>query len=220
MPDLLKVFLVDDHPVVRAGMRAILESSFEIVGEGEDAPGAAKQIIATGPDVVVLDVRIPGGGGKRVIEAVRQVRPDVRFMALTVSTSREDVARMMHAGVDGYVTKSTMREDDLPDLVHQTAAGRKPVSADVAGYLLDIDEDIATDAPINRLTPKEREVVNLIARGYTYRETATRLYITVKTLEKHMGSIFGKLSVASRHQLAALAFEEGYVGPEKTQNNS
>lgn len=220
MSDPLKVFLVDDHPVVRAGMRAILESSFEIVGEGEDAPGAADEIIATGPDVVVLDVRIPGGGGKRVIEEVRHVRPDVRFMALTVSTSREDVARMMHAGVDGYVTKSTMHEDDLPDLVHQTAAGRKPVSADVAGYLLDIDEDIATNAPINRLTPKEREVVNLIARGYTYRETATRLYITVKTLEKHMGSIFGKLSVASRHELAALAFEEGYVGPEKTQSNS
>lgn len=154
-----------------------------------------------------------------MIEGVRHVRPNIRFMALTVASSREDVARMMHAGVDGYVTKATLGEKELPDLVLQTAVGRKPVSADVAGYLLDIDEDIASDSPINRLTPKEREVVNLIARGYTYREAADRLYITVKTLEKHMGSIFGKLSVASRHELAALAFEEGYLGPDPTTND-
>ncbi len=117
---------------------------------------------------------------------------------------------MMRAGVDGYVTEATLRQNDLGELILQTALGRKPVSPDVAGHLLDVDEDIARDAPINRLTPKEREVVNLIARGYTYREAADRLFITVRTLEKHMASIFGKLSVAGRHELAALAFEEGY----------
>jgi DNA-binding NarL/FixJ family response regulator len=206
----LRVFLVDDHDIVRAGMRAMLEDSFDIVGEAADVAGSISGILETSPDVVVLDVKLPGGGGSKVIEQVRHVQPGVRFIALTVSTSREDVAHMMQAGVDGYVTKGTVG-DDLPDIVLQTAVGRKPVSADVAGYLLDIDEDVGTNPAINRLTPKEREVVNLIARGYTYRETAERLYITVKTLEKHMSSIFGKLSVASRHELAALAYEEGYV---------
>lgn len=209
----MRIFLVDDHDIVRAGLRATLEPTFEIAGEAGDVDSAVNGIVRSQPDVVLLDVRLPGGGGRRVIERVRQALGDVKFMALTVASSREEVAQMMQAGVDGYVTKATLREEDLADLVLQTAVGRKPVSPDVAGYLLDIDEGIASDGPINRLTPKEREVVNLIARGYTYRETSERLFITVKTLEKHMGSIFGKLSVASRHELAALAFEEGYVAP-------
>lgn len=209
----MRVFLVDDHDIVRAGLRATLEPSFDIVGEAGDVDSAVIGILQTQPDVVLLDVKLPGGGGRRVIERVRQAVGNVKFMALTVASSREDVAQMMQAGVDGYITKATLTEDDVADLVLQTAVGRKPVSPDVAGYLLDIDEAIANDAPINRLTPKEREVVNLIARGYTYREASERLFITVKTLEKHMGSIFGKLSVASRHELAALAFEEGYLAP-------
>lgn len=209
----MKVFLVDDHDIVRAGTRSILEEVFRIVGEAGDVESAVAGIVATRPEVVLLDVKLPGGGGRRVIERVRKIMNHIKFMALTVVSSREDVAQMMHAGVDGYVTKATLREEDLVDLVLQTSAGRKPVSADVAGFLLDIDEGIASDAPINRLTPREREVVNLIARGYTYRETSERLFITVKTLEKHMSNIFGKLSVASRHELAALAFEEGYVAP-------
>ena len=209
----MKLFLVDDHDIVRAGLRATLEPSFDIVGEAGDVDSAVIGILQTRPDVVLLDVKLPGGGGKRVIERVRQAVGNIKFMALTVASSREEVAQMMQAGVDGYITKATLTEDDVADFVLQTAVGRKPVSPDVAGYLLDIDEAIATDAPINRLTPKEREVVNLIARGYTYREASERLFITVKTLEKHMGSIFGKLSVASRHELAALAFEEGYLAP-------
>ena len=214
--EAVRVFLVDDHDIVRAGTRAILEEVFQIVGEADDVDSAVSGIVDSRPEVVLLDVKLPGGGGRRVIQRVRKVMSDVKFMALTVASSREDVAQMMHAGVDGYVTKATLREEDLADLVLQTSAGRRPVSADVAGFLLDIDEDIAIDAPINRLTPREREVVNLIARGYTYRETSERLFITVKTLEKHMSSIFGKLSVASRHELAALAFEEGYVAPGDT----
>lgn len=213
MADPMRIFLVDDHDIVRAGLRSILEGTFDVVGEADDVGSAVSGILSLRPEVVLLDVKLPGGGGRSVIERVRPAAGDVKFMALTVATSREDVAQMMQAGVDGYVTKATLREDDLVDLVLQTAVGRRPVSPDVAGYLLDIDEDISSDAPINRLTPKEREVVNLIARGYTYRETSDRLFITVKTLEKHMSSIFGKLSVASRHELAALAFEEGYVAP-------
>lgn len=208
-----RIFLVDDHDVVRAGMRAVLDDSFDIVGEADDVQSAVTGILATGPELVVLDVKLPGGGGSAVIQQVRGPRPDIRFMALTVSTSREDVVHMMQAGVDGYITKTTL-SNELPRLIDETAEGMRPVSPEVAAYLLDIDEDIALSSTIERLTPREREVVNLIARGYSYRETANRLGISVKTLESHMGHIFEKLSVASRHELAALAYEEGYVeGP-------
>ena len=208
-----KIFLVDDHDVVRAGMKAVLSEDFDIVGEAADVGTAVDGILATDPELVVLDVKLPGGGGSAVIPQVRSQRPDIKFMALTVSTSRDDVVQMMQAGVDGYITKTTM-STELPLLIEETAEGGRPVSPEVAAYLLDIDEDIAAGSSIERLTPREREVVNLIARGYSYRETANRLSISVKTLESHMGHIFEKLSVASRHELAALAYEEGYVdGP-------
>jgi DNA-binding NarL/FixJ family response regulator len=205
-----RIFLVDDHDVVRAGMRAVLDESFDIVGEADDVAAAVEGILATGPEMVVLDVKLPGGGGEEVIEQVRRVSPGVKFMALTVSSSREDVGRLMQAGVDGYITKNTASKE-LPSLIHQTLDGQRPVSPDVAGFMLDIDEDIAEGSTIERLTPREREVVNLIARGYSYRETAGRLSISVKTLESHMGHIFEKLSVASRHELAALAYVVGYL---------
>jgi DNA-binding NarL/FixJ family response regulator len=205
-----RIFLVDDHDVVRAGMKSVLGSSFDIVGEADDVPSAIGGIRATNPELVVLDVKLPGGGGSSVIARVRETHPDIKFMALTVSTSRDDVVKLMQAGVDGYITKTTM-SDELPLLVEQTADGQRPVSPEVAAFLLDIDEDIEAGSTIERLTPREREVVNLIARGYSYRETAARLSIAVKTLETHMGHIFEKLSVASRHELAALAYEEGYV---------
>lgn len=208
-----RIFLVDDHDVVRAGMKAVLHDEFDIVGEAADVHSAVTGILAANPELVVLDVKLPGGGGSAVIQQVRGQRTDIRFMALTVSTSREDVVHMMQAGVDGYITKTTL-SNELPRLIDETAEGMRPVSPEVAAYLLDIDEDIAAGSTIERLTPREREVVNLIARGYSYRETANRLGIAVKTLESHMGNIFEKLSVASRHELAALAYEEGYVeGP-------
>ncbi|HJS71268.1 MAG TPA: response regulator transcription factor [Acidimicrobiia bacterium] len=208
-----RIFLVDDHDVVRAGIKAVLDREYDIVGEAGDVARAVVGILETRPELVVLDVNLPGGGGSAVIERVRGIRPDIKFMALTVSSSRDDVVTMMHAGVDGYVTKTTLT-DELPNLIELTAEGQRPVSPDVAAFLLDIDEDIDASTPIERLTPREREVVNLIARGYSYRETANRLSISVKTLESHMGHIFEKLSVASRHELAALAYEEGYVeGP-------
>jgi DNA-binding NarL/FixJ family response regulator len=208
-----RIFLVDDHDVVRAGMKSVLDDSFDIVGEAADVQSAVDGILATVPEMVVLDVNLPGGGGAAIIHQVRSRRPEIKFMALTVSSSRDDVVRMMQAGVDGYVTKTTLT-NELPSLILQTVAGQRPVSPDVAAFLLDIDEDIEAGSSIERLTPREREVVNLVARGYSYRETAARLSISVKTLESHMGHIFEKLSVASRHELAALAYEEGYV--EKT----
>jgi DNA-binding NarL/FixJ family response regulator len=205
-----RIFLVDDHDVVRAGIKAALGNRFDVVGEAADVSSAVEGIIARRPELVVLDVKLPGGGGAEVIARVDAVIPGVKYMALTVVTSRDDVVQMMQAGVDGYITKTTA-STELPDLVEQTVEGLRPVSPDVAGFLLDIDEDIAAGSSIERLTPREREVVNLIARGYSYRETAARLSISVKTLESHMGHIFEKLSVASRHELAALAYEEGYV---------
>jgi len=208
-----RIFLVDDHDVVRAGTKAVLDEQFDVVGEAADVQSAVEGILATNPELVVLDVKLPGGGGSAVIHQVRGQFPDIRFMALTVSSSRDDVVHMMQAGVDGYITKTTL-SNELPNLIEQTAEGQRPVSPDVAAFLLDIDEDIEAGSTIERLTPREREVVNLIARGYSYRETANRLSISVKTLESHMGNIFEKLSVASRHELAALAYEEGYVeGP-------
>ncbi|MFP3881500.1 MAG: response regulator [Actinomycetota bacterium] len=208
-----RIFLVDDHDVVRAGMKAVLDDTYDIVGEAADVSEAVSGILETKPELVVLDVKLPGGGGAAVIPQVRSELPDVVFMALTVSTSRGDVVQLMQAGVDGYITKTTA-SNELPNLIEQTAAGQRPVSPEVAAYLLDIDEDIAVGSTIERLTPREREVINLIARGYSYRETANRLSISVKTLESHMGNIFEKLSVASRHELAALAYEKGYVeGP-------
>jgi len=207
-----RIFLVDDHDVVRAGMKSVLDESFDIVGEAADVDEAIDGILRTQPEMVVLDVKLPGGSGADVIERVRRTMPEVKFMALTVSSSRDDVVRLMQAGVDGYITKTTASKE-LPDLIDQTLEGQRPVSADVAAFMLDIDEDIEAGSTIQRLTPREREVVNLIARGYSYRETAARLSISVKTLESHMGHIFEKLSVASRHELAALAYEEGYVDP-------
>lgn len=201
---------MDDHDVVRAGMKAVLDDTFDIVGEAGDIDAAVAGILETKPEMVVLDVKLPSGSGADVIERVRRSLPEVKFMALTVSSSRDDVVKMMQAGVDGYVTKTTLA-DQLPDLIDRTLDGQRPVTADVAAFMLDIDEDIDATSTIERLTPREREVVNLIARGYSYRETAARLSISVKTLESHMGNIFEKLSVASRHELAALAYEEGYV---------
>ena len=213
MSEPTRVFLVDDHDVARAGARHYLQGRFEIVGEADNAGDAIDLICEREPDLVLLDVRLPGGGGASVVDAVRGCKPDIRFLAFTVSTSRDDVIRLLQAGVDGYVTKATFGSE-LPDLVEMAASGARPISPDVAGYLLDIDEDIVTASGIEKLTPRERQVVRLIARGYTYRETSDRLDISVKTLETHMHHIFNKLGIASRHELSALAFETGFVHPD------
>jgi len=205
-----RLLLVDDHDVVRLGTRALLEERFEIVGEADNVGSAIELAKERQPDVVLLDVRLPGGGGAAVADEIRKSLPSTCVVAFTVSTSRLDVVTMMNAGVDGYLNKTTHGED-LADLLDSALAGHRPVSKEVAGYLLDIDDEIDTGSGIEHLTPREREVVNLIARGYTYRETSHRLEISVKTLETHMSNIFTKLGIASRHQLAAL------VGPTFTR---
>ena len=178
-------------------------------GEADNVDSAIELATEREPDILLLDIRRPGGGGAAVIAEIRNTVPAICIVAFTVSTSRLDVVTMMNAGVDGYLTKSTHGED-LADLLESALAGRKPVSKEVAGYLLDINDEIDTGTGIERLTRREREVVNLIARGYPYRETAARLEIRVKPLATHkihLHRIFKKLGVASRYELAAV------VGP-------
>jgi len=202
MSDKPRLLLVDDHDVVRIGTRSLLEDRFEVVGEADNAESAIELAQDRLPDIVLLDVRLPGGGGAHVAETLRRIQPDVCILAFTVSVSRDDVRAMLQAGVNGYLTKTTHQEL-LADLMIGALEGTKPVSKEVAGYLLDIDDESDTDSGLSRLTPREREVVMLIARGHTYREVSAELGISVKTLESHMSNIFKKLGVASRHQLAA-----------------
>lgn len=197
-----RLLLVDDHDVVRIGTRSLLEDRFEVVGEADNSNSAIELAQERLPDIVLLDVRLPGGGGAYVAQRLREMLPDACIIAFTVSVGSDDVRAMMKAGVNGYLTKTTHQEE-LADLMLDALAGARPVSKEVAGYLLDIDDQVGSDHELSRLTPREREVVLLIARGHTYREASTELGISVKTLESHMSNIFRKVGVASRHQLAA-----------------
>ncbi len=209
---MVSVFLVDDHDTVRAGTRAFL-SEFDIVGEASTTAAAITGILETRPDVALIDVHIdvPKGGAK-VVAAVKEVAPEIKCVAFTVSTSRSDVAALLAAGVDGYITKSTSGKD-LPGVIHDVIDGGTPVSREVASYLLDIDSEAGQIDLMERLTPREREVVLFIARGFTYRESAAKLGIKVKTLESHMAHIFEKLGVVTRAELSFLAYETGMVDP-------
>ena len=214
MTESAEIFIVDDHPIMRRGIEAVVDSTYSLVGSADEAGAAIELILEREPDLVVLDVHIDGGGGATVVHEVRPKLPEAKFLVLSVSTSKEDVVRMFHAGIDGYIVKSS-EESDLLRAIEQTLAGERPVSREIAGHLLDIDEEIPQNAGIDRLTPKEREVTKLIARGYTYREIAASLErpISVKTLENHIAHIFEKLQLASRHQVAYWAYETGLVTP-------
>lgn len=210
-----RIFVVEDHPVVRRGIESLIGSEYDLVGSADEVSAAIELIKERRPDLVLLDVHIEGGGGAAVVNAVRPVHPDVKFLVLSVSTSREDVLRMFQTGIHGYIVK-TSDEQFLLGAIEQTLAGARPISREVAGHLLGIDEAVPEASGIERLTPKEREVTTLIARGYTYREVASSLGrpISIKTLESHIAHIFEKLGVASRHELTRLAFETGFVRPD------
>ncbi len=207
------IFLVDDHDVVRAGTRAMLGDRFRIAGEADNAIDAIEMIRERRPDLVLLDLRLPGGGGVSVLRAVKATNPDIGFLVYTASTSKSDVVSLTKLGVAGYVTKGD-HETRLERAVADALAGLRPTSREVAAHLLDIDDAIAVESTIERLTPREREVTNLIARGHTYPEIARRLDIALKTVESHVNNIYGKLEVANRHELAALFYQEGFFRPE------
>jgi len=208
-----RIVLVDDHEILRAGAAKYLAEVFEIVGEADDVQEAIDLIVSLKPDGVLLDVRLPSGSGAEVVRGVRAANVECRFVCLSVSADRRDVLKMLQAGVDGYLVKSTLG-DQLAELVAEALDGAMPVSPQIAGFLLDIDDVIGQRTDAEHLSPREREVAEYIARGYSYQKTADAMFVSVKTIETHMSHIFRKLGVTSRHELAARAFGSGLVSEE------
>ena len=204
----IDVVLVDDHLMFRAGVRASLDSSINVVGEADDVDAAVTLVRSLQPPVVVLDVHLPGGmggGGAEVITACADLLGTVRFLALSVSDAAEDVVAVIRAGARGYVTKA-ITGPDLSDAVRRVAGGDAVFSPRLAGFVLDAfgaaAGDIATgDDELDRLSAREREVMRLIARGYSYREVASELFISIKTVETHVSAVLRKLQLSSRHEL-------------------
>ena len=203
-----RVVLVDDHALFRAGVRGELGDAVDVVGEAGSVAEAVPLIRELGPEVVLLDVHLPDGGGEGVIAGVAPERPGVKFLALSVSDAAEDVIGVIRAGARGYVTK-TISGGELADAVRRVADGDAVFSPRLAGFVLDafagsievadIDEDL------DRLTEREREVMRLIARGYSYKEVAKELFISIKTVETHMSAVLRKLQLSSRHELTKWA---------------
>ncbi|WP_432888232.1 response regulator [Kribbella sp. CA-245084] len=209
-----RVVVVDDHDMFRAGVRSEIGSSVDIVGEGSDVDTAVKAIVGTEPDVVLLDVHLPGGGGTEVMKQVHQRHPDIKFLALSVSDAAEDVIGVIRAGARGYVTKN-ISGTELIDAINRVADGDAVFSPRLAGFVLDAFSgaiDIASvDEDLDRLSQREREVLRLIARGYAYKEVARELFISVKTVETHVSSVLRKLQLSNRHELTRWATDRRLV---------
>ena len=201
------VVIVDDHELFRAGVRSELAAHVEVVGDADGVESAVPAILATEPDVVLLDVHMPGGGGVEVIRQVAKVRPEQRFLALSVSDDSKDVIAVVRAGARGYVTK-TISGPELTDAIGRVAEGDAVFSPRLAGFVL--DAFAAADAPsidpeLDQLTAREREVLQHIARGYMYKEIAHRLGISTKTVEAHVSAVLRKLQLSNRHELSRWA---------------
>ena len=209
-----RVVVIDDHDMFRAGVRSEIGTAVEIVGEGADVDSAVKAIVGTEPDVVLLDVHLPGGGGTEVMKQVHQRHPDVKFLALSVSDAAEDVIGVIRAGARGYVTKN-ISGAELVDAIGRVADGDAVFSPRLAGFVLDAFSgaiDIASvDEDLDRLSQREREVLRLIARGYAYKEVARELFISVKTVETHVSSVLRKLQLSNRHELTRWATDRRLV---------
>jgi DNA-binding NarL/FixJ family response regulator len=210
----LRVFLVDDHRLFRAGVRSELGPEVEVVGEADEVAAAIELIGERLPDVVLVDVHMPDGGGRAVIEAVSRLHPDVRFLALSVSDAAEDVIGVIRSGARGYVTK-TISGPELTAAIVRVADGDAVFSPRLAGFVLDAfaadpppaGGTVTFDPELDQLTPREREVLRLIARGYAYKEVARQLSISSKTVESHVSAVLRKLQLSSRHQLTRWASE-------------
>jgi RNA polymerase sigma factor (sigma-70 family) len=223
-PATPRVFLVDDHELFRRGVRAEISEVLDVIGEADDVQPAIEMIIERSPDVVLLDIHMPGGGGQLVIEAVKATGSPSKFLALSVSDAPEDVIAVIRAGARGYVTK-TISGPDLIEAVHRVAGGDAVFSPRLAGFVLDafaamaeeneaeaVDpERMSFDPELDQLTPREREVLRLIARGYTYKELAQELAISTKTVETHVSAVLRKLQLSTRHQLTRWATERRLV---------
>jgi DNA-binding NarL/FixJ family response regulator len=207
------VFLVDDHRLFLSGVAAELSDSFEVVGKADDVDAAVDRIRELVPDVVLVDVHMPGGGGATVVGNVLDTHPDVRFLALSVSDAPEDVITMIRKGARGYVTKS-IAPDELKDAITRVAAGDAVFSPSLAGFVLDAfarSVPVQDDPELDSLTPREQEVLRQIARGYQYKQIARRLNISIKTVETHVSSVLRKLQLSNRHELARWASDRRIV---------
>jgi DNA-binding NarL/FixJ family response regulator len=205
---MTSVVLVDDHAMFRSGVRAELGGRVDVLGEAGTVAEAVEVIGRTHPDVVLLDVHMPDGGGLAVLEAVAKQLPETRFLALSVSDAAEDVIALIRAGASGYVTK-TISADDLAAAITRVADGDAVFSPMLAGFVLDAFRDApaapSIDPEIDLLTPREREVLRLLARGYAYKEIASELFISIKTVETHASNVLRKLQLSNRHQLTRWA---------------
>jgi DNA-binding NarL/FixJ family response regulator len=214
MKSTRRVVLVDDHGMFRSGVRAELGSHVEIVGEAADVDSAVEVVRRTTPDVVLLDVHLPGGGGVEVLRRVHAQLPQTRFLALSVSDAAEDVIGAIRGGARGYVTK-TITGPELVEAIGRVADGDAVFSPRLAGFVLDAfagSIDVAhIDEDLDRLTEREREVMRLIARGYAYKEVAKELFISVKTVETHVSSVLRKLQLSSRHELTRWASDRRLI---------
>ncbi|MDT0304426.1 response regulator transcription factor [Streptomonospora wellingtoniae] len=202
-----RVVIVDDHRLFRSGVRGELGDAVDVIGEAGDVDSAVQVIAEKQPDLVLLDVHLPGGGGSEVLRRVLSRRPEIRFLALSVSDAAEDVIGVVRGGARGYVTK-TISGRELANAIVRVADGDAVFSPRLAGFVLDAFS--ATDAPpmdpeLDRLTQREREVLRLIARGYAYKECAKELFISVKTVETHVSSVLRKLQLSNRHELSRWA---------------
>jgi len=207
----VSVVLVDDHRLVRTGVRSELGPAVEVVGEAEDVGSAVATISRLRPDVVLLDVHLPGGGGVAVLGALHDALPETRFLALSVSDAAEDVIAVVRAGARGYVTK-TIDGPTLTDAVVRVAAGDAVFGPRLAGFVLDAFAAPPVpggDPELDLLTPRERDVLRLIARGYTYREAAADLVLSARTIETHVSSVLRKLQLSNRRELARWATQRG-----------
>ena len=210
----LRVVLVDDHALFRTGVRAEIGDAVDVVGEAEDVDQAVDAVLEHRPDVVLLDVHLPGGGGQQVLARVHKTVPEMKFLALSVSDAAEDVIGVIRAGSRGYVTKS-IAGPELVEAIGRVAEGDAVFSPRLAGFVLDAFagtiEVAQVDEDLDRLTEREREVMRLIARGYAYKEVARELFISIKTVETHVSSVLRKLQLSSRHELTRWASDRRLI---------
>ena len=208
------VVIVDDHAIFRAGVRAELEDLVQVLGDAGSVEEAVRLISKTKPEVVLLDVHMPGGGGVEVIRRVTETAPAQRFLALSVSDAAEDVISVVRAGARGYVTK-TISGEELADAVTRVRDGDAVFSPRLAGFVLDAFAGQITEAEadpeLDQLTLREREVLRLIARGYLYKEIALELSISPKTVEAHVSAVLRKLQLSNRHELTRWAADRRLV---------
>ena len=208
------VLIVDDHSIFRSGLKASLDDSVVVLGEAADVDGAVAAVAELGPEVVLLDVHLPGGaggGGAEVLRRSAALLESTRFLALSVSDSAEDVVGVIRAGARGYITK-TSSADEVNRAIESVAGGDAVFSPRLAGFVLDAfgaaaGEQAVAEDELDRLSAREREVMRLIARGHAYKEVASELFISIKTVESHVSAVLRKLQLSSRHELTAWALE-------------